>query len=230
MIRDRMAFGNIPASPPTPKSRLVGERTADVVGAGCTGCSAALHLAQARARSLWWRSGNRLRRVRTQCRAGECRHGDHAGRPGGRFRRGTWRAAARHAGQGSGRRAAPMSNFSTSTRRAARRGSPVYSAALFDRRAGTIQPLVDIRGLGGAAVAAGEIFTASSVSASARQGRTTTARCRWPRASTSTWRKRPAVRRPGCLRTGDRTSVPTVRATFRIVCGTSEHLGVTREA
>lgn len=55
------------------------------------------------------------------------------------------------------------------TRRAI--GTNAYSAALLDRRAGTIQPLAYARGLAAAALAAGAaIFTASPVTAFARDG------------------------------------------------------------
>ncbi|MCQ0989438.1 NAD(P)/FAD-dependent oxidoreductase [Jiella marina] len=50
-------------------------------------------------------------------------------------------------------------------------GSPAFSAALLDRRAGTIQPLAYARGLAAAAIAAGaEIFTNSRVRSVSRQG------------------------------------------------------------
>ncbi|NDW05921.1 NAD(P)/FAD-dependent oxidoreductase [Jiella pacifica] len=50
-------------------------------------------------------------------------------------------------------------------------GSPAYSCALLDRRAGTVQPLAYVRGLGHAATAAGaEIFTASPVTETSRAG------------------------------------------------------------
>ena len=54
---------------------------------------------------------------------------------------------------------------------AAKVGSPCYSSALLDRRAGTIQPLAYVRGLAGAAIAAGAaVFTASPVRACRREG------------------------------------------------------------
>ncbi|KQT64444.1 MULTISPECIES: NAD(P)/FAD-dependent oxidoreductase [unclassified Aureimonas] len=54
---------------------------------------------------------------------------------------------------------------------AGRTGSSLYAGALLDRRAGTIQPLAYVRGLAGAAIAAGaSIFTKSPVTAYARDG------------------------------------------------------------
>jgi L-pipecolate oxidase len=53
----------------------------------------------------------------------------------------------------------------------AKTGTAAYPASLLDLRAGTIQPLAYVRGLGGAAIAAGaRVFTASPVERIAREG------------------------------------------------------------
>ena len=80
----------------------------------------------------------------------------------------------------------------------AKTGTSVYPAGLLDLRAGTIQPLAYVRGLGRAAIAAGaRVFTGSPVERIAREGgvwRLTTqagsVRAKWAVLSTDTYTSR----------------------------------------
>ena len=202
-------------APPAPEtSRLQGDRTADVVviGAGYTGCSAALHLAEAGARVTvleaaeigfggsgrnvglvnagMWVMPDELPNVLGQV------HGDRLLEMLGAAPRLVYELVERHGIDcelersgtlhcGVGRKgAAELAerarqwqargadvHLLDAAETAAKVGSGAYSAALLDRRAGTIQPLAYARGLATAAIRAGAtIFTGSPVSAFARQG------------------------------------------------------------
>ncbi|PBB95659.1 FAD-binding oxidoreductase [Mesorhizobium sp. WSM3862] len=80
----------------------------------------------------------------------------------------------------------------------AKTGSSAFPAGLLDLRAGTIQPLAYVRGLAGAAIAAGAtVFTASPVEHIAREGRLWrlgtqggTVRAKWAVLSTDTYTSR----------------------------------------
>jgi sarcosine oxidase len=216
MLNDPRSHGlweaTAPAAPAT--HPLEGARTADVVvvGAGFTGLSAALHLAEAGARVV-------------VLEAAEIGYGG-SGRNVGLVNAGMWvmpdalpgvlgavhgqrllellgnaprtvfdlierhgidcqpvRTGTLHCGVGA-KGAADLAERARQwqargadvellgAEEAARRvGTTAYSAALLDRRAGTLQPLAYVRGLARAAMAAGAaIHTASPVAAYAREG------------------------------------------------------------
>ncbi|MEX6504872.1 NAD(P)/FAD-dependent oxidoreductase [Jiella sp. M17.18] len=202
-------------APPAPATgRLDGARTADVavVGAGFTGLSAALHLAEAGARAIvleaagigFGGSGRNVGLVNAGMwvmpddvpgTLGPV-HGERLLTLLGEAPRAVFdlidrhviaceatRSGTLHCGVGDAGKAELAERARQWQARgadvallgpadaAAMTGSPAYSAALLDRRAGTLQPLAYARGLARAAITAGaEIFTGSPVAAVTRAG------------------------------------------------------------